>query len=72
MNIISKIIYSIKNLFKKEEIKMIDAPKQNTNEEKDKFVNALKVNLIKKEKRRKIETLICIGDGLGIQKGISD
>lgn len=39
-----------------------------TKKEKEKFVEFLKEEAIKK---KKIETLICVGDGLGIQKKIS-
>ena len=78
MSIIEKMISFIKRLFKKEEIKLIEAPIEVEDEEKDKkkekFLNSLKVeDEVKKKKKlkRKIETLICVGDGLGIQGKIT-
>lgn len=71
MNILDSIISFFKNIFnKKENIKMLEAPIEPIkNEAKREFVNSLKVNL-KKDKKRKVETLICLGDGLGIQSKI--
>lgn len=65
MNIIQNIVLFFKKIFKKEDnIKKIDAPKDvKTN--KTNFVNSLRVNIIKKKK--KPETLVCYGDGLGIK-----
>ena len=67
MKLIDKIISFFEKIFKrdKEEIKTISAPKER-NEEKENFVNSLKVNLEEKRKS-KVETLICYGDGLGIK-----
>lgn len=71
MNIISRIIEWIKNTFNKnQEIKMLEEPK--TSACKDKridFVTNLKANT--KVKRKKVETLVCPGDGLGIQSEIT-
>lgn len=69
MNIINKMISFIKNIFsKKEEIKKLEAPKEILHEEKrSNFVTILKNTSMKKSK---IETLICVGDGLGIKKQI--
>lgn len=72
MNIIEKLILLIKNIFKKGEIKKIEAPKQTQKEDKkSEFIDSLKIqtNIIKKKK--KIETLVCPGDGLGIQNKIT-
>ena len=68
MGIIKEIILFFKRLFnKQEDIKMIEAPKDTDfKEEKDKFVKSLKV----KFKKNKVETMICVGDGLGLQNGI--
>ena len=73
MNFIKKVISFIKELFNKENIpKMIEAPTENPkNDEKVNFINSLKVNIMQNQKRNKIETLICFGDGLGIQDKIS-
>ena len=70
MKIIEKIILFVKKIFIKEnEIKKIEAPKA-TNEQNQKknFISYLKFDTTEK---KKIETLICTGDGLGIQKKIS-
>lgn len=72
MNIIKRIFLFFKNLlFKQEDIKMIEAKEEHTEvtNNKDNFINSLKINVIKK-KKKKIETLVCDGDGLGIQGGI--
>ncbi len=67
MNYIKKIILFLQNLFHKNEIKAIDAPAQKSyNSKKEDFINSLK-----NKKNKKIETLICEGDGLGIQKKVS-
>ncbi|MCI8654682.1 MAG: hypothetical protein HFJ48_02245 [Clostridia bacterium] len=69
MNIIKKIIKYIKSIFiKQEEVKLIEAPKEDINNKKAKFLETIKVNVIEKRKKMEIETLICEGDGLGIQK----
>lgn len=65
MNIIRKMILYIKDIFnKKEEVKKLEAPKEVLREEKkSNFVATLKTT-----KKDKVETLICVGDGLGIRK----
>ena len=73
MNIIKKMILYIKNIFLKDkEVKKIEAPKQVVirNKEKD-FNESLKVNITEKKRKNEVETLICKGDGLGIQKKVS-
>ena len=72
MNIIDNIILCFKKLFKRmENIQMLEAPIEIDSESKKiKFNKTLKVNTIKIE-QNKIETLICYGDGLGIQKKMS-
>ena len=69
MNIIQKIISFIKKRFmKQEEIKTLEEPKKTINKEKNNFIKSLK---IEKKSKKEVETLICYGDGLGIQKKIS-
>ena len=73
MNIIKKMISYIKDVFlENKEVKKIEAPKQVKiqNKEKD-FNESLKVNITEKKNENEIETLICNGDGLGIQNKIS-
>lgn len=71
-----RILEYIKSFFKKifskaEEIKMIEEPKVNfNNKDRTNFINSLKVNIIQ-FKKKKIETLTCFGDGLGIKNKIS-
>lgn len=71
MNVIKSIISFFKRLFNsKNNIKMIEAPVKSVNEEnKNNFINSLKVNMSLKLKK-KVETLTCFGDGLGIQTKI--
>ena len=58
----------IKNIFRgHEEVRKIDAPKQSINKDKSEFLESLKVSVIEKRKKIKIKTLVCEGDGLGIQ-----
>ena len=73
MSIIKKIILFIENIFvKQEEIKALEAPKQIINQEKKiNFVESLKITTTEKKNKKRIETLTCEGDGLGIQKKIS-
>ena len=55
---------------KKQEIKMLEEPKTFASKGKTMdFVTNLKVN--SKVKRKKVETLVCPGDGLGIQSEIT-
>lgn len=70
MKILNKILIFIKNIFnKKEEVKKLAEPEINVEQEKkENFVNSLKVNIVENKKKNKIETLVCVGDGLGIQK----
>ena len=73
MNIIKKIILFIKNIFiRPDEVKKLQEPKiaieQNN---KSRFLESLKTTVSEKETKRKVETLTCNGDGLGIQKKIN-
>lgn len=81
MNIIRNFLLFIKNIFvKPNDTKKLMAPnsvvkdsiiatKTNTltNTKLD-FINSLKVTTIKKDTNKKIITLTCKGDGLGIRK----
>ena len=68
MNFFKKLyLFFKKRLNKKDNIKMISAPI--IKENKENFINSLKVNPIKKQK--KVESLTCVGDGLGIQTKIT-
>lgn len=70
MNFIKRIFLYFKGIFnKKEEVKKIEAPKDAINEE-EKFIEELKITTTHKKTRKKAETLICDGDGLGIQKEV--
>lgn len=71
MNIIKKMILFIKNIFmKQEKVKILEEPKYIVDQEKKvNFIESLRIPTTRT--KRKIETLICEGDGLGIQKKIS-
>lgn len=72
MSIIKKIFSFIKNIFSKNKVLALEAPKEIISETKKiDFIESLKVTTVKEITKKKIETLICEGDGLGIQKGIS-
>lgn len=71
MSLIKDLFKIIRNIFnKKSDKKMIQAPiATHENKEKLEFVNSLKVD-IPKPKKKEVETMICYGDGLGIQTKI--
>ncbi len=73
MNIFKRLINYIKSVFiKKEEVKKIDAPKQvENNQVRTEFMKSLKVVIKEKRNKKKIETLVCVGDGLGIKQNMS-
>lgn len=62
----------IKNIFiKQEKVKAIEAPKSIIKpEEKVNFMESLKIGTTEKKVKQRVETLICTGDGLGIQRKI--
>lgn len=67
MNIFKKIIEVIKNIFsKKEEIAMLQEGKEYIDNQRDKFMENLRVKVLNKKK--KVESHVCYGDGLGIKK----
>lgn len=70
MNIIERIVLFFKNIFNKsEKIKELEESKKIIDErENTKFIKSLKFNSESSAKKKKIETLTCEGDGLGIQK----
>ena len=67
MNVIKKLILFIKKIFNKH--KYIEGTRETNNniinDQKKKFEDSLKATLIPK---KKIKTLICEGDGTGIQR----
>ena len=71
MNIIKKMILFIKNIFAStNEVKKLQEPKFSIEQEGQiTFIEHLKITTT--EKKKKVETLICHGDGLGIQKNIT-
>lgn len=74
MNIIKKVVLFIKNIFiKKDEVKKLEEPKIIVKEDKkNNFIESLKAPTnVPKIEKKKVETLICEGDGLGIQGKIS-
>ena len=73
MNIIKKMLLFIKKIFvKQDEFKKIQEPKISVEqEEKNTFIESLRMNTTEKNLKKKVETLTCDGDGLGIQKKIT-
>ena len=73
MNIIRKMILFIKNIFIKQyEVKKLIEPKITEKEDKkDSFIESLKITNTQKRTKKRVETLTCNGDGLGIQKKIT-
>lgn len=71
MNIFKKILEKLKNMFiKKEKIAMLEEGKNSLVEERNSFKESLKVKIEKIYRKKKVETPICYGDGLGIKKKI--
>ena len=72
MNFIKKIYLFFKNILRKEKnTLLLEAFKDNNQEEKKlKFFSELRIDS-KNKKKKKVETLTCIGDGLGIQGKIN-
>jgi hypothetical protein len=65
------LVFFKKIFVKKEEIKTLQAPVNVEKETKNDFIKSLKVNIALKTHKNKVETLVCEGDGLGIQKKIT-
>ena len=72
MNSFKKLISWIKSIFhKKEKIMMIEESKEQLIKNNEaSFIESIKVNIAEK-KRKRVQTPICEGDGLGIQKKLS-
>lgn len=72
MKILKIIISFFKRIFSQtEEIKMLEEPKVNlTNKDRKNFINSLKIEILQ-NKKKKVETMTCFGDGLGIQTKIN-
>ncbi len=73
MNIIKKVSLFIKNVFiKQDKLKKLPEPKNTIEKDKkESFIKSLKITPTEKTKKKKIETLTCEGDGLGIQKNMT-
>ncbi|MBR6034381.1 MAG: hypothetical protein IKP28_06690 [Clostridia bacterium] len=70
MKIFKSILEFIKSIFtKKEEIKQIEPPKETINITRENFINSIKTK--NNKPTTGVETLICEGDGLGIQPKIT-
>ncbi|MEG1008480.1 MAG: hypothetical protein RSE41_02280 [Clostridia bacterium] len=71
MNIINKVIKYIENRFNKQKyIKELNICKEVENLNNNEFIISLKTQVAYNEKNNEIETLICVGDGLGLQNKI--
>ena len=77
MELFKKIFTFFDRIFnKKEQVKLLKDKKEETtnleeNNNKNEFKNILKVKNTTYTKKKKIETLVSVGDGLGIQNKIS-
>lgn len=73
MYLIKKIMILLKKIFnKKNRIEMIETPAENLkNNDRNDFTKLLKVDLVPKYEKKKVEIPTCFGDGLGIQTKIS-
>lgn len=73
MDFIKKILLFIKNIFiNNDTVKKLQEPKISMEqEEKMSFMQSLKITTTEKKLKKKVETLTCDGDGLGIQKKIT-
>ena len=63
----------MKNIFtKQDKIKKLEEPKIIVNEDKkESFKESLKITTTPKRTKKRVETLTCNGDGLGIQRKIT-
>ena len=73
MSIIRKMILFIKNIFvKQDEVKRLEETKIVIEQDKkENFIESLKIATTEKRTKKRVETLTCNGDGLGIQKKIT-
>ncbi len=67
MNIFKNIWQKLKNIFiKKDEVVMLNEGEVDSNQGEENFKESLKVTI--ERVRKKVETPICYGDGLGIKR----
>lgn len=73
MKFLKKFFLFIQNVFnKKEEIKQIEAPKIDLyKDQKEDFLKSIRVSSIPRRKNKNIETLVCVGDGLGFNNKLT-
>lgn len=75
MKFLEKIKSFFKKIFHKEEVKMLNKPleemKKDYKQKENEFLKSLRVDIMPEQRKNKIETLICIGDGTGIQNKVS-
>lgn len=72
MNIIKKFFFLIKKyIISRNKVKQIEEKTGIDNGDKEEFKNFLKYKEEQPKTKNKIETLICPGDGLGIQTKIT-
>lgn len=75
MDFIKNIIQYFKKIFSKQEtLQLLEAPPKQEYikiDQKQEFLKSLKVKIPKKKIKSKVETLICEGDGMGIQNKMS-
>ena len=73
MNIIKKMLLFIKKIFtSKNEVKKLQELEVFIEQkEKMSFIESLKIYTTENKEKKKVETLTCDGDGLGIQKKIT-
>lgn len=74
MKILEDIKKFLKNIFnKKESFELLDKSKsiqeKSINTTKSDFMDSLRQN-VRKRKKAKVETMVCVGDGLGIYNKI--
>lgn len=70
MSIFKKLWEKLKNIFiKKQEIAMLDVGKNDSSQQREGFKESLKITFENVcQKRKKVQSHICYGDGLGIKK----
>lgn len=73
MKFLDKILSFIKSIFNKsEEVKKLQVSSQNINTKKKvDFIEEYKKEIVTTKRKNRVETLVCEGDGLGIQSKIS-
>ena len=64
-----KIIDFLKKIFFRQNVEKIEAAqdiKEENSDKKDEFLNSIKVKIQGKIKKKRVKTMVCDGDGLGI------